>query len=432
MNAHIENKSADCVIFIHQDLGIGGIERYIYDQIIYLAKKNKIIVWICDKNRYIANEYKTLLNITNLHIYTEKIKICELKELLNNIKNPKINIITCYHDDFLYADKIRKQIKWGNVNIFYFLSHFCGARFFCEDIFSFKILNEISRKFMSQIYFRMYQSNALRFFSPIHSKIVEDKYKFTISNENDLAVPPVITENIFDENHFRKLFNRNEFNIITVSRLDFPHKGYVLGLIDAYAQIRKNDKNTTLTIVGDGIGMSKVKSKIKELPIEYQNNIKILGYLSPEQLREEYLNANINISVAGCCTLGATYGTLSAPARHYTYECEVYGYLPECEAVTPPEKKGYPVIELINDIKRMNEDEYIQKCRNGFINTNKSSNALSIDCIFNNCFNPIYTLRQKIFLELIYKYIMTIFTIKQYIRAIKKKGILQIIKNRFK
>jgi len=64
-----------------------------------------------------------------------------------------------------------------------------------------------------------------------------------------------------------------DVNLLTITRFDFPFKGYVLGLINSFGNLSFRFENLYLTIIGYGDGEYKVKQKIEALPENIRRKI---------------------------------------------------------------------------------------------------------------------------------------------------------------
>jgi hypothetical protein len=77
------------------------------------------------------------------------------------------------------------------------------------------------------------------------------------------------------------------FNILTISRFEFPFKGYVLGLINAFANICHDyDGEVQLTIIGYGRDKFKVDELINSLPVQVSNKITVLDEVPYSKINE--------------------------------------------------------------------------------------------------------------------------------------------------
>jgi hypothetical protein len=111
-------------------------------------------------------------------------------------------------------------------------------------------------------------------------KLSKNKYNFTIHR-----LPIFIDSNISNLN----LVKNNIFNILTITRFEFPFKGYVLGLIDTFVELFKNDKKISLTIIGYGANKEEVDLKLKQIPANIKERISVLDQVAYSAIGD-YIN----------------------------------------------------------------------------------------------------------------------------------------------
>ena len=112
-----------------------------------------------------------------------------------------------------------------------------------------------------------------------------------------------------------KKAKRECFNIVSISRFDFPHKGYLLGLIRAYGRLKEKYPQVALCIIGYGPGKPLVEKEIKRLNKKAQQDLSLLGEVDSADFPKVLKEMHLNISVAGSVGVGARNGVLSIPAR---------------------------------------------------------------------------------------------------------------------
>ena len=266
----------------------------------------------------------------------------------------------------------------------------------------------------------------IRYFSNEHIRKMTDEYHYTPNMSTPIKMPRVDTLSPFDEQQRRNVWKREEFRIISVSRFDFPHKAYIIGLIDAYEEIKKKYSNVTLMIVGYGHSLTDIKERISLLDAHSQSGITMIGETNYDDLPALYNEANLNISVAGCCCLGAKNGVLSIPARHFSYSCEVYGFLPDSINMITSAEPGCPVIPYIEETINMTEDEYVKKCYAGHHYDETFSNKSSLfDTNLKDYVLPRSDIR---FILTIHCVVLLYVPFKQRLHRATHGGFLQMIK----
>jgi hypothetical protein len=406
---------------------VGGLETYTYKIISDLQSKGIPTVCICDRSKYIAPEYRDIMNEEKITIRSYNISTGELKDILSSIDNPIINIISYHFDGFVWGERLKRKCKWAIVNNFYFLGHFCGYRLYYEDGFKNKYIKMFMEKLMKHAYSDIYSSGALRFFVTSHSEEINKRYGIDVEDAQNLKVPATVEKSVFDERKIIELYRRERFNLLTVSRMEFPHKGYMLGVIDAYGRLKQKYPQLELTIVGDGAGMKEVVKKVSLLEGTAKDDVHIIGTVAPNNLEKYYRDANLNISVAGCCTMGMKFGTLSAPARHYDYSGEVYGFLPEKWSMTTSCEPGIPCEKLIEETLQMSEEEYVRRCANGYTEYMKRPINTPCDGIETSNKGRILTNKEEILLDSIYRFMQKRNLMQSRIKRIKQEGLLKVL-----
>lgn len=420
-------RNVDCVIFYLQSYGVGGLETATYNYICYLQSKEIPCICICDKSKYIAPEFRSVMNEEKITIKANNISLAELRHVVPNIDNPRITIISYHFDGFVWGERLKRRCTWAEIDNFYFLGHFCGHRLYFEDGFKNKLLKKHMIRLMKGTYSAIYNNGALRVFSKSHCDEVANRYKINIEFDSKLRVPDEKKCVDIDEQDISERYQRQRFNLLTVSRMEFPHKGYVLGLVAAYGRLKSKYPQMELTIVGDGPDMRQVVDAVQSLNESAKKDVHFIGMVAPNDLEKYYRDANLNISVAGCCSLGMRYGTLSAPARHYDYSGEVYGFLPEKKDMCTSCEPGIPCEQLIEETLRMGEEEYIRRCINGIEAYKEIPTYSSCDEIETNNKGRILTNSQEILLVVLYSFLQEKSLMEYRMKKMKEKGFIKFV-----
>ena len=356
---------------------IGGIETYIYKMVKYLKNQSVLTGMAhCDGSNVATAFYDELYDGETI-IWSRNINRRELESIVktNNVSN--IKIITFTPATFVLAERIKRTFKHCIVDTFYYVPNFTKTEYYYEGAYS-GCKSALVKRVMANFFSKMNENSNIRYFAPNHIDKMTETYGYQIQEEKSLLVPPTPHNTIFSEERVRKVYNNETFNLLTVSRFEFPHKGYLIGLIKEFTKLKKIHPKSTLTIVGYGSGENLVRDTILQQPADVQKDIVLVGAVSPDNLGDYYDKANLNISVAGCCSTGAKRGVLSIPARHYTYDCEVYAPLPESRNLITSTLPGNPVLPIIESILQMSYDEYYQLSKKSFdaYNVDTESNIL--------------------------------------------------------
>jgi len=95
----------------------------------------------------------------------------------------------------------------------------------------------------------------------------------------------------YDINHIRVKQNKKDFIVLFGGRLSIYQKGIDI-LIEIIRGVIKANKNIKFHIFGSGEDGQKL---VEALSNKYPNNVKYLGFISNDQLENEYLNASLYI-----------------------------------------------------------------------------------------------------------------------------------------
>lgn len=354
------NIKRNAIIINLDDFRIGGIQTNFARIIKALGntENNIDFYWYTKSPELIDNEFKQILKSVKAKTVLTHKKIWWFKfEKIDYREYDKIVIISFNLYDYVRNEKICKKVEKNKVNNILFIPHYKGKDSFLEYEY-----NGIMRKYIhsrvKKIYEELYDFKSLFFFAPKQAETVSEIYSLDIKNIKDVLLKgPNDIPKYNRENTIRK-YNRNSFNIIAVTRMDFPHKGYVIGLIDSFCELLEIHTNLYLTIVGYGPNEDILLEKINKLPCRIKGKVNYVGKLEPSELEKYMQDADLNISLAGCVGIGAINGVISLPVRHYTYACETYGFLPESKGKTVCEEPGDSIEKYIEAVLNFNEEEY--------------------------------------------------------------------------
>lgn len=353
--------SKGTLIVLYRSLSVGGIENYVIRVIRNALKSGKRVIWICNIGCIYSPIYRDVIedpcleieeiNFSGLNIY----KLPSLHFTENeNVKVLVFDIFRLYQ-----AYKLRKKYKRVCFDILYCVPHFTGSTILPEQDFRLKIVNTFLKKRFAEIYDKIFQEGNLYFFASKHYDIIQKEYNIRFSSPHDYLLPYLETREKYDEDSFRNVYHSDNFTILSAGRFEFPHKGYLLGLIKEYGKLKYKYPHLKLLIIGDGPDRDKVKLSIQDLPEDMRKDVIVRAPLSVDDLKQIMKTVNLNISVAGCASLGARMGLVTLPARHYVYDCEVYGFFPDSRFFTTDTKPGVPVNQYIEQVINMDEEEYI-------------------------------------------------------------------------
>lgn len=376
---------ARTVIINYKTLCVGGIESYIYESVKYFYKLGYRIIWLHRKKLIISDMYKSMILdpqcVENYPMSSMQLHFFK-KIPFKFEENEEIAILSFACQDHVRALKIKRDYPSFNLKAYFVIPHFTGCNIFPDQIF--KLLRNKVNRYMSDIYMKWANSGTLMFCSPTHIEAIEQCYKIDIPSElRQLTPESMYSQTVFNYDEAEKRYDSDIFKIVSAGRFDFPHKGFMIGLVREFPKIKELNPKAVLYFIGEGPGQKLLEEEINKLDSDVSRDIHILGMMPLENLLEFYKTCQLSISVAGCATHGAKLGLITLPARHYTYSCEVYGFLPESKGHFTDTSPGEPVLPYVEKVFSMSKEEYVQYSKMAY-ESFEDKNPISTDILFDN------------------------------------------------
>lgn len=355
------------LIINYAGMQTGGIETYFSKLMLYAIEKRYRVIWLTNHECIIRAHHLEIAN----SVYIEKVIVDNSRfswfkhEKLSFLPDEKIIMLSCDPFSFIRAEKLRREIQ--NVNIFFHflvLPHFKGFVYYPERGFGHNPVRFLWFCYMRKLVRKLEDNNCLRAFSLKHLECYEDNYRVKIKDKERKVLQSLLEKNVLDSSILEtKTNNRDkDFNIVTCSRFDFPHKGYLLGLIDKFAEIKKIYPQTRLTIIGYGDGYETLFRKINDLVPEIKKDINLTGQLPLEEVELKFKYAHLNIGLGGALGVGARCGVPSLLVRHYSDTCETYGFISSTFGNLLRDDAGYEIDQYIIRVIKASPKEYLDMC----------------------------------------------------------------------
>jgi len=343
----------------------GGIENRIYSVMKFMSSNGVRVIWLKLDGHVTGEAFETLVNennieivpVSNNHLFWFRHGRIEFD------RREEIVIVSYTVFDALHAFTLKNEFPDNNITCIYSVPDTTGNFYFIERYFT-GWLNRIVFKKIRKTLDYWNKANLIVFCAPLQVAAFEKNYSLIVDNpqtklEPAIFPPPQLNKELLTEKSKRE----GSFNIITVGRFDFPHKGYMLGLIRSFASLKKKYPQLSLTIIGQGKDKNVLVEEISKVGQEIAKDIYLLGEISSDRLPEYYRDAHLSVAVAGSTYDAARNGVLSLVARnHYSDACEVYGFMPEAKELTVATTKGIPVESYIEKAILMSREEYVKQC----------------------------------------------------------------------
>ena len=349
------------VIINYRNLLVGGIENIIVSIIKNSITQKHRIVWLCDINPQISSVNAELLSTPNIErVPCDTHGVHWFKEPSMNLDGEENVIISFNLFDQVRALQIKKHYSQNDITALYIVPHFTGGLVFPEQLFE---GNNQVRNMAKKLYEEWINAGLVLYCGKRHITALEESYGLKIPMKFQKMLPALENRPLFNDDLVRKRYHNGKFRIVSASRLEFPHKGFIVGLLNTVIRMKSDYPQIELYIIGEGEG-DKVLTRILDNTEDLvKADIHVLPNMAKDELVSFYQTCNLSVSVAGCLSLGAKTGLLSLPARHYTYDCEVYGFTPSSKDMTLESKPGKDVEEYIKQAIDMSEEEYLEACK---------------------------------------------------------------------
>lgn len=352
------------IIFFH-DFIMGGSETLILRIIRWLVENKHEVTVICKSCiEYFEFEFqKSNIELIKVSDYSyKKIKniLCKIS---TNVPQEQY-YITFFMDDFIFTEKLLHNKK-NILNIFYILHPL--------HTIALGRLEKIKKPFNKRILKTAYNQNKLVFMDEDCISVCEKHYNLNLKDEYKkiIRLPMKINSNPTEPKK-----KKEDFNILTITRLDFPFKGYVLGLIDDFAELKKIYSKITLTIIGDGKGKEVVEKKIKQIDTKTQQDIFLKGTIPYNQLDSYFKKADVYVGMGTTLLDASNNGLISITVYSYTYQFFATGFYYENPQILCGLEFGlaYPKVDGISLLKKiinMKQNEYQELSQKSFFTLKK-------------------------------------------------------------
>lgn len=344
-------------------MSTGGIEKYIAQLMRYAVKEGHRVVWFTTDG--VPENAKQSGIVGNPGIEIIKFaggrrKFFKKSPDLHLSENEDVVMISFVPEDYVWAEQFRNKYKCKTFYHHLILMNFFGFLTYPEDEFKTKFLSKRRAKLSNKLAHQFDDNQVIRAFADKQLLAYKDRYNLKYDISKDLLLKSFPIEGILSYDELSNLAKtRNEeFRIVTCARFQFPHKGYILGLLDVFSELRKKHDNVKLIIVGDGEKETFYK-KYNSLPDYVKASIEIKGTLLFEDLIELYRTCHLAIGLAGSISASAARALPSLVVRHNTLDCETYGFFQDVDS-TLKSDPGVDIIPYIQKIITCTDEEYVK------------------------------------------------------------------------
>ncbi len=310
-------------------------------------KKNKgdvcIVAQITTEN--IVKLYKRIgIKVMILNKWTAK-------EIHNAVlsKNQEIKLIHMYDlGEFL---RYKSHYPKHNVKLVYYCVHPTADCFLKSSNLGKKLFNRFFSKAISK-----YNKNKNIMYMD-QETLTRNLENYCLEDEEKLFTVLPLPYKI--KNNQPKDRSKDTCHILTVSRADFPYKGYMIGMLEEINQRYNEIPNIQLTIISSGEQLSELKEKINSLNPKVKEIIELIDGVTPDKLPNYYKNTDLYVGMGTTVLEAADYWIPSIMTQYDTYEFVSTGFFNENPLDLGSRYiEGSSGIEQIKHIVKLSDLEY--------------------------------------------------------------------------
>lgn len=302
--------SKTLISFCASNLYMGGVESYAFRMYEWAQENNCDFVFLIDSKKcFIEKSWEDRIIKNDIKILNLNLKQSEIKSYIKNYE--KFICITPTLSNFAsiaYFCK-KKKIK-ASIALYILYYNFICVSSVCkiESLFN----NFFTKKIADDTIFMDEQT--LHYAKNIHPN--------NPINPNILRLGMKVNSN-------KNFENPKKNRILTVCRMNFPFKGYILGLLDDFSQLIVKYPELELKIIGDGEDSKQLIQKLENFPVEISSKIIYEKNVPYENLLEEFKKSLIYVgmgttlldaSSTGCISIGAVANQTQNKSFGYFYD----------------------------------------------------------------------------------------------------------------
>lgn len=369
------------MIILNDTLGaVGGSHTLFLRMCDWYRKQGVEVSFFCNNrdNEEIASHLEEIG--VSIHVI-DTTDIKATYRLLKMIDDGKLQIINFWSNRYLDIEAIKWKYKIEIDNYIYLIHPRClikGDSYKSKNI----ILKAIQNGYKRLIP-KMCENNAIISADEINIMETEKYYDFRM-----IPQPPIIRLPMKIDSVDRDVVIREGFEskiIMTSCRADFPYKGYVVGLIDEYAELKKNYPEIRLHIVCDGEDIGVLKEKINQTAKEIRDSIELSGWMSYDELKNCMNRCMIYIGMGSSVFDSSLRYKPSAVIKFDTMECIGKDYTAENPFdMAAKENITNTAAAMIERVLRMSYEEYKVFSQRSF---DEVSKVYGIDNVMNQFMN---------------------------------------------
>lgn len=288
-----------------------------------------------------------------------------LKNALNKVleQDSDVKVINFTLEKWLNVECVKRMYGFTIQNLIYDIH---PAIFYKGDGLPFAVLRKHARKEFRRIVLRAHDNNAIVSMEETNVKSVRNYYGYVNEyNPPILSLPMICERNEHCEDIIKSGFDSNL--IMTATRADFPFKGYLMGLVDDFVELKKKYPELKMLIVSAGNDLPKLKDKIAELEDNVKNDINVHGWVTYPELIELMKKCKVFVGMGTTILDAALQYKIVVSSAFNTLEHKSCGFFSDNPFILGSvESECSPALEYLDCVLKMDFDEYKSECYQSF------------------------------------------------------------------
>lgn len=358
------------IIYRHDTLGGTGTLSYRLGK--WLVQNNYEVIYLCER----FNDKNNVDDMIDVGIKVRRLQYKDIVIKLNNEFGNRSYIVLSYSMyEFLRIELLKKKL-----NIVRNIVYIVGYRELMKGLYSNFIIKNVIRFFYKKIIEKILQNNQLIFMEEHSIKLAIEYYNLKGVNVKDIIFPLPIETKPYKKDIILKKIENEKFEILTITRAEFPYKGYILGLIDEFDQLSNEYNNVYLTIIAHGNDVNKILAKIRSLSKEKIDKIKLVGLTPYNELENYFHEASLYVGMGTTILDSVNHSTPAIIVKPHTYACVTSGFFNrQPYSLGACEDKLVSFHNIVSKVIQMNEYEYMKLCmlENSILSEKYDINKLS-------------------------------------------------------
>lgn len=366
-----------CDIFVFLRSGISGGTGTLSIRLSEnLIKKGYEVLYICQE----INDINNANNLRKIGVEVHKWKQNKVSDKLIQTygRNRNYIFLTYSLNEFLIVESMKEYINIHKSILYvvhqYGLIKGCGLSNWLKSLLTI---------FYKKIVIKMLNNESVIFMDDFILSFTEEYYNLECNNKDNLIINLPMVVSKFDFNSVDNKYKLNIFNLLTISRAEFPFKGYLIGLIKEFNKLCEIYNDIELTIITFGQDVERINKEINDLPTEVKEKIHVCGQTSYDKLSNYFNRSHLFVGMGSTILDAANHSTPSLIVSQYTYDCYTSGFFHMQPKLLIAKENGSEGIKAyVKKVKSMDHNRYLELCM-------KDYRALSENYNMNSFFNYI-------------------------------------------